>query len=163
MSFSPIVGVYRSILIYSMISFISLQKSSGNYHKKTLFYFCICINSRYEGFFWIQLYHFLIFTDSVSDISSFYFSFSFYITRMYYIDDVYSTISELLYDFFCMIFSIWCTSLGGEKYSDVFLIWIVGIFYCTYIFFDNIVRFCIYRNYDNMLEFFGSPGYDFIF
>ncbi len=104
----------------------------------------------------IELYHLLIFADRVGDISSFDLALSLYICRMYNTHDLDPFASVLLYDSLRMTSSIWCTSLGGEEYYYILLVWIDSIAKCDDILFDDIVRFCIYRYDDNMLEIFGS-------
>ena len=163
MSFSPVVRIYWSILIDGMISCICREKRVGNNIEKILLYLGVSIDSRNKGMSWIEFYYFFIFTDCISDVGSFYFSFSFDICRMHNIYDFYSLMRIFLYDFFCMTATVRSTSLGREEYYDIFFIWIVSIEDGYDIFFYNIVWLRIYRNDDNMFEAFSSFCDDCIF
>ena len=79
---------------------------------------------------------------------------------MYYIHDLDILLTMFTDDPLSMMRRIWCTSLGGEEYSDIFLIWIERMLYCEDIFFYDVLRFCIDRYDDDMAEIFGSSRHD---
>ena len=95
----------------------------------------------------------------MSDIGSFYFSFSLDSFRMDDIDYVHSLSTVFLYDFFGIGFSVWSASLCGKEDCDVLWIEVFGCEYGEDIFLDDIVGLCIYRNYHDMLEIFSSLCY----
>ena len=104
----------------------------------------------------IEVYDFLIRFYSVSNIRSFYFSFSGDIRRVYYIDYFYTTFSIYIDDFFCMSLSIRSTCFSCEEDSDILHIYIVICDDREYVLLYDIVGFCIYRYDDDMFDIFSS-------
>lgn len=81
---------------------------------------------------------------------------------MNYIYDINSSVSILLDDFFCMIFSSRSTRLSCQKNSYILFIEIFSILNGNDILLDDIIGFCIYWYNDDMFETFCSFLYRLI-
>ena len=79
MSLSPVVGIYRSVLVDGMITHICLEECRCDNHEKIHLYLGVCIDRRDECMMRIKLYYLLILSDCIGDISSLHSALSLYI------------------------------------------------------------------------------------
>lgn len=78
----PVIGIHGSELIDGIVWELRTQEEITHNQKEILLYFCITIYRCHERSFFVKLSFFGEFFDGISDIRSFYFSFSRDIARM---------------------------------------------------------------------------------